>query len=360
MKLRTLALLYLVASGTTAALHSASAADPFYEGKTITVLVGYDSGQTDLTARVFASFLERAVPGNPTVIVKNMPGGGTMKAQNFVAEIAKPDGLTISFNPFLVMAQLTDAEGLRFKYQDMTFIAGILTAPFMAVARADTVEGGLDSPADITKATGLKYTGRHPMNIIDITATSALDALGVDYVYVSGHRGDAAIAKSLEQDETNITGSTYSAWQNFHNRIAEDGTLVKLFYNQRIGPNGQPEDDANYADWPTFLEVYEQVKGEAPSGELWDAYAFANDMLSTATWIVAGPPNMDETAAAILRQGFKNAVADPAFQAEAIRVVGNELTYVSFEQAEGTLDQLSHIDPAVAAFWKERAEKLVE
>lgn len=360
MKLRTLAFSCMFAIGALAAIQPAAAEDPYYKGKTITMLVGYDSGQTDLTARVFANFLEKAVPGNPTVIVKNMPGAGTMKAQNFLSEIAKPDGLTIGFNPFLVMAQLTEAEGLRFKYQDMTFIAGILTAPFMAVVRADTVEGGIGSPADITKATGLKYTGRHPMNIIDITATSALDALGVEYVYVSGHRGDAAIAKSLEQSETNITGSTYSAWQNFQNRMAEDGTLVKLFYNRRVGSDGKLADDANYADWPTFEEVYEQVKGEAPSGELWDAYSFANDMLSTATWIVDGPPGMDEEATAALREGFKKIVADPAFQAEATKVVGNELTYVGFDQAEGALNQLRDVDPAVAAFWKARAEKLVQ
>jgi tripartite-type tricarboxylate transporter receptor subunit TctC len=232
MTVRILAILCALATGAFTVVGPATAADPYYQGKTITMLVGYDSGQTDLTARVFATYLEKALHGNPTVIVKNMPGAGTMKAQNFISEIAKPDGLTIGFNPFLVMAQLTGAEGLRFKYQDMTFVAGILTAPFMAVVRADTVEGGLKSPADITKATGLKYTGRAPMNIIDITATTALDALGVDYVYVSDHRGDAAIAKSLEQGETNITGSTYSAWQNFQNRMAEDGTLVKLFYNR--------------------------------------------------------------------------------------------------------------------------------
>jgi hypothetical protein len=230
----------------------------------------------------------------------------------------------------------------------------------MAVVRADTVEGGLKSPADITKATGLKYTGRAPMNIIDITATTALDALGVDYVYVSGYSGDAAIAKSLEQGETNITGSTYSAWQNFQNRMAEDGTLVKLFYNRRNGVDGKPADDPNYADWPTFEDVYEQVKGESPSGELWDAYAFANDMLSTATWVVAGPPNMDESATAAIREAFKNIVADPEFQAEATKVVGNELTYVGFDQAKGALDQLRSIDPSVAAFWKERADKLVQ
>jgi tripartite-type tricarboxylate transporter receptor subunit TctC len=336
------------------------AQDAFYEGKTITILVGYDSGQTDLTARVFARHLEKAVAGNPTVIVKNMAGAGTMKAQNYLYEIADPDGLTIGFNPFLVIAQLTEAPGLRFKYQDATFVAGILTAPFMSVARTDVVAGGLKSPADITKASGLKYTGRAPANIIDITATTALDVLGVEYTYVSGHRGDAAIAKSLEQGETNITGSTLSAWKNFQQRMVDDGSLSKLYYHRRKGPDGNYADDANYAGWKTFQDVYREAHGKAPSGKLWDAYDFATDMLSTATWIVAGPPKMNEKAAAALRDGFAKVAASAEFQAEASKVVGNELTYVSDAQASKALARLNTVDAAMVKFWKDRAENLVK
>lgn len=339
---------------------TAGAQDAYYAGKTITLLVGYDSGQTDLTARVFAQHLEKAVPGNPTVIVKNMAGAGTMKAQNYLYEIADPDGLTIGFNPFLVIAQLTEAPGLRFKYQDATFIAGILTAPFMSVARTDVVDGGLKSPGDIAKASGLKYTGRAPSNIIDITATTALDALGVKYTYVSGHRGDSAIAKSLEQDETNLTGSTLSAWKNFQQRMVDAGVLSKLYYHRRKGPDGNYVDDPNYAGWQNFQEVYQEVHGKAPSGELWEAYDFATDMLSTATWIVAGPPEMNEQAASALREGFSKVTSSAEFQAEASKVVGNELTYVGVEQADKSLARLNSVDAKMVQFWKDRAENLVK
>lgn len=336
----------------------ATAQEPYFKDKTITILVGYDSGQTDLAARTFAKHLEQSIDGKPTVIVKNMAGGGTMKAQNYLNEISDPDGLTIGFNPFLVMAQLTGAPGLRFKYQDATFVAGILTAPFMSVVRSDVLSE--DDPGGLTKASKLKYTGRHPMNIIDITATTALDVLGVDYVYVGGHRGDSAIAKSLEQGETQITGSTLSAWNNFQQRMVENGDLSKLYYHRRKGADGNYAADANYKGWKTFEEVYEEVHGKAPSGELWEAYDFATEMLSTATWIVAGPPNMNPQAAAALREGFARTTADGGFQADVKKVVGNEVTYVSFDQAKGALDRLGKVDPETAAFWKKRAEKLTQ
>lgn len=338
----------------------ASAQDAYYAGKTITILVGYDSGQTDLTARTFARHLEKAVPGNPNVIVKNMAGGGTMKAQNYLSEIADPDGLTIGFNPFLVIAQLTEAPGLRFKYQDATFVAGILTAPFMSVARTDVASGGLKAPADMAKAGGLKYTGRHPANIIDITATTAFDVLGVKYIYVSGHRGDSAIAKSLEQGETNVTGSTLSAWKNFQQRMVDNGVLSKLYYHRRKGPDGNYVDDPNYAGWQNFQDVYREVHGKAPSGQLWEAYDFATEMLSTATWIVAGPPNMNERAANALRKGFAKVTQSAEFQADAVKVVGNELSYVGNDQASKALARLRTVDPKMVKFWKDRAANLVK
>jgi tripartite-type tricarboxylate transporter receptor subunit TctC len=344
----------------TGLIGSANAADPYFKGKTITLLVGYSSGQTDLTARIFARHLKSTIAGNPNVIVKNMAGAGTLKAQNFLAEKAKPDGLTIGFNPFLVMAQLTEAKGMRFKYQDQTFIAGILSAPFMSVARTDTVSGGLKSPADIKMAKSLKYTGRHPMNIIDITATSGLDALGVKYNYVSGYRGDAKIAKSLEQSETNVTGSTLSAWKNNMTRMAKDGSISKLYYHQRKGPDGKFADDPKYAGWPTFQEVYRKVHGKAPSGQLWDAYEFAIEMFSTATWVISGPPKMNKMAAMALQEGFRKVAADSALQADAKKTVGTKLGYVGPSQADKALARLRTIDAKTIKFWKDRTARLIQ
>lgn len=342
------------------AVGSGIAADPYFKGKTITLLVGYSSGQTDLVARIFARHLEKNIAGNPTVIVKNMAGAGTLKAQNFLAEKAKPDGLTIGFNPFLVMAQLTESKGMRFKYQDATFIGGILSAPFMSVIRTDTVSGGLKNPEDIKNASGLKYTGRHPMNIIDITATSGLDALGVKYNYVSGYRGDAKIAKSLEQSETNITGSTLSAWKNNMTRMAADGSIAKLYYHQRKGPDGKFIDDPKFAGWPTFQDVYQKVHGKAPSGPLWDAYEFAIDMFSTATWVVAGPPNMEKQAAVQLQEGLRKVANSSSLQTDAKKTVGTELGYVGPAQANKALERLRSIDANVIKFWKDRTAKLIK
>src|SRR5262245_63067570 len=87
----------------------ALAQTPFYQGKTIRIIVGYQPGDNhDQWARTYARFMGKYIPGNPNFVVQNMPGAGSMIAANHVYNVTKPDGLTLgSFGGALIMAQLT-------------------------------------------------------------------------------------------------------------------------------------------------------------------------------------------------------------------------------------------------------------
>ena len=84
----------------TASAISTTASAQYYKGKTIEIIVGFSAGGTDTAARIIARRLPKYIPGNPSIVVKNMPGAGSLKAQNFIYERAKPNGMTIGFNPF--------------------------------------------------------------------------------------------------------------------------------------------------------------------------------------------------------------------------------------------------------------------
>jgi len=74
--------------------------DPFYKGKSVRIVVGFSPGGTfDLWARAVAHHMGKYTPGNPSFIVQNMPGGGSMIAANYVYAVAKPDGLTLGLSP---------------------------------------------------------------------------------------------------------------------------------------------------------------------------------------------------------------------------------------------------------------------
>src|SRR3970282_2586947 len=108
----------------------ARAQTPYFKGKTITIVVGTLSGDLyDLYARNLALFMGRHVPGNPNVIVQNMPGAGHMIAANYIYTVAKPDGLTLgAINAGLYFQQLVAREEVKFdwtKYTCVAFFSGI-------------------------------------------------------------------------------------------------------------------------------------------------------------------------------------------------------------------------------------------
>lgn len=87
----------------------------FYEGKTVTVVIGAKSGSLAIAAQIVGHHLGKYLPGKPAVIVQNMPGAAHLLATNHVFNIAKPDGLTIlASNPNVAIAQLSKVEQVRF------------------------------------------------------------------------------------------------------------------------------------------------------------------------------------------------------------------------------------------------------
>ena len=96
----------------------------FYKGKTVTIISGTTAGSAyDTYARLIASQLGKHVPGNPSFVVQNMPGGGSIIAANYLYGVAKPDGLTIaSINPALYFNQLAKRKEVQFDWAKFNWI----------------------------------------------------------------------------------------------------------------------------------------------------------------------------------------------------------------------------------------------
>ena len=99
----------------------------FYKGKTITVVQIVEAGGTgDLRRKALFPFLQKYIPGNPTIVSDYMPGGGGRKAANHVYRVAKPDGLTIGgMSSSLVSNAILDTGGVfRIGCGDLTVVGG--------------------------------------------------------------------------------------------------------------------------------------------------------------------------------------------------------------------------------------------
>ena len=113
---------------------------PFYQGKTIRIIVGNISGDAyDLWARIFAQHMGKYIPGNPTIIVQNMPGAGGVIAANYVYSVAKPDGLTLgAFGPSMYFDQLAKRKEVQFDWSKFTWIGTPEQTEFILIMRTDT------------------------------------------------------------------------------------------------------------------------------------------------------------------------------------------------------------------------------
>jgi len=117
----------------------AGAQTPFYQGKTITIVVGTKTGDAyDLYPRMLAEFMPKYIPGNPNILVRNMPGGGTMITANYVYGVAEADGTTLgSIFPTLYFAQLTGRKEVKFDWAKFTWIGSPEHNGSVFYARAD-------------------------------------------------------------------------------------------------------------------------------------------------------------------------------------------------------------------------------
>jgi tripartite-type tricarboxylate transporter receptor subunit TctC len=184
------------------------AAAPFYDGKTIRVVVGYSAGGGyDAYARTLARHWGKHIPGNPATIIENMTGAGSLLAANHLYKVAKPDGLTIGhFNGGLFFNQVMGQPGIEFDARKFEFIgAAIKEEVAFAFAKASgitSIERWMASKEPV-KMGGVAPGAFAPDNVIRIVRA----ALGLPIQLVSGYKGTADIRLAVENGE--LAGSSW-------------------------------------------------------------------------------------------------------------------------------------------------------
>ena len=172
------------AAGVTGAL----AAD-YYEGKTVTVIIGRPAGSgNDLAVRSFMRYWTDYIPGKPTMVAKNVAGGGGKVAFNQIYERSKPDGLTMVFQPYDPVPQVLGDKSLKADFTKMPFVGG-LQNPSLTYVNADVVK----KREDIVSAKEVLYGGQRPHNRFDLFGRMSFDMLGVDYRYSTGFPGSVKV-----------------------------------------------------------------------------------------------------------------------------------------------------------------------
>src|SRR5204863_7945839 len=190
----------------------AAAQEPFYRGKTIRIVVGFTAGGGfDAYSRALARHMPRHIPGNPTIVVENMPGAGSLISANYLYKIAKPDGLTLGhFIGGLFLGQVLGQKGIEFDARKFEYVGAAATEHTVC---ALTKASGITSVEKwMAAGAPVKLGGVAPGSSTPDNAERTLKAaLGLPIQVVSGYKGTADIR--LAADSGELAGGCWS-WES--------------------------------------------------------------------------------------------------------------------------------------------------
>ena len=291
------AVLSAVAISPSAAAQSAA---DFYRGRTINLLVGSgEGGGFDLSARLTAQFIGKYIPGNPTVVVQNMPGASGLRAAEFVYNVAPRDGTVICITqPSMVLHKLL-TPAARFNPRDYTWIGRL--SPFITygvVWHTSPVQTMADA---MTKTAILGGVGPSGPGAMMPTALNQL--AGTRFTVVRGYKSASELGLAMERGEVHGSGS--SAWEYVHSKGWIEKKLASMLFTIALTRS------AVFPDVPTVVELARDERGK----NIMRLVASASDIGRA----IIAPPGIPADRAAALRGAFAQLVKDPDFLAEAKR-----------------------------------------
>jgi len=302
MKRLLCALLFLLAS-----VNEVQAQAPFYQGKTIRIIVGNLAGDAyDLWARIFAQHMSKYIPGNPTFIVQNMTGAGGIIAANYVYSVAKPDGLTLgTFGPSMYFDQLAKRPEVKFDWARFSWIGTPEQTEFILIMRTDTPYQSIE---DVRKAaqppkcgaTGTSTSGYYMPKFLD-------EGLGIKFNIVSGYPGGGEIDLGIERGELqcrNLTISTYFAREPFL-------TWHKKGFVRPILQTGKKRDRL-VPDVPSIYDLMDQLQTPEETRKV------ATVLLAPAVFgrPLVATPGVPPDRIKMLRDAYEQSLKDPALLEE--------------------------------------------
>lgn len=207
---------------------SPSVAANYFEGKRVTILVGFSAGGGyDILSRLLAKYLPKYLPGKPNVIVENMPGASSILAANHLYNVVKPDGLTIgNFERGLPIAQLLKSEGIKFDIRKFSWIGSAAVEATVLTLRTEL---GFKTFDDVLKSKSPIMLGR--TGAADNTAQLAFllkEFAGLNMKLID-YPSSPEIMLAIERKEIDGRGGSYSALKPYIDR-----GLVKPFLRSRV------------------------------------------------------------------------------------------------------------------------------
>jgi tripartite-type tricarboxylate transporter receptor subunit TctC len=282
---------------------------PYYQGKTIKVVVGFTTGGFyDRWARLLARHMPKHLPGNPEMLVQNMPGAGSVVAANYVYSVAKPDGLTIGFpSNGIYLDQLVGRAEVKFDIRKFAWIGSPVKEPMILYMRSDAPFKTITDVRNAKEPPKCGSTGTVSSDfILARLLEETLPPLKINTVL--GYPGGSEIDLAVEKGEVICRGMTASPFfgrEPFLTWQKKKFVRVLLFTGDKR--------DERIPDVPTIGEIFDREKVPENSRRVADvilaAESFGRPIFAT--------PGTPADRVKLLRNSFEQALKDPELLAEA-------------------------------------------
>jgi tripartite-type tricarboxylate transporter receptor subunit TctC len=305
-----------------------------FQGKTVSMIVGYaPGGGTDAFGRLVAGFLTNALPGAPTVVVRNIPGAEGITAMNYFVQQVVPDGLTIA------AAANTAADPLNYRkpqsrYDPTSFavIGGVGrggTAIVISKAAEKRLADKRAAPVAMGALGGVQRSGM-------LVTTWGIEFLGWNAKWVLGYRGTNELMLALERGEIDMTAT---ANQFLIGKLLESGRF-KILVQTGAQKDGRLVPRADFGGAPILADMLEGKIGDPLASK---AFEYWGSIVAMDKWLALppkSPPAMLET----YRGAFAKMVRDPQFINRG-KMISDEFEPLTHEDVEALIRALGRMPP---------------
>jgi tripartite-type tricarboxylate transporter receptor subunit TctC len=313
----------------------AFADSPFYQDKTIIIVAGTNAGGTaDMRFKTVITTLKKYIPGNPTLVMQYMPGGGGRKAANHISSAVRPDGLTIgAMLSSLVPAAVAGLPGVSYDIDKLIYLGTPYSGhPHIFISRRDA---GLTDLEKLRSVPGLRvgaqsvghtiyYTGRMFTYLIGLTEPN----------FVTGYSGPE-LAVALTQGEVDVRSSHPDG-------PIKEGWDVNVHSIIQV-PKGRKHPHSRYAELPE-LERFVRSDSERKLLAMHRAFQMTGNSFVL-------PPGTPKDRVQILQEAMRKTFKDPQFQNDYKRL-GDESPPLMPEELEQVIRELPREAVVVDLFKK--------
>jgi tripartite-type tricarboxylate transporter receptor subunit TctC len=307
----------------------AQSVEEFYRGKTINMILGYPGGgSNDLYARTVSRHIGKHIPGNPSSVMRNMPGGGSLVAANHLFNVAPRDGTTLGLiAPTIPLEERLGAPNVKFKSTEFNWIGrvapGVNMAFVMSTSPVKTIQD------TFTREVLLGASGRS--STVAIYPAVLANVIGVKFKMVMGYAGSTTAMLAMERGEVEGHSTSLEIVRAVHPDWLADKKITILV---QFALKRHPE----LADVPMSWEL-----GRNPEEQqILKVVANATEVGK----MIMAPPDLPANRLHALRRAFDATVKDAEFIAD-LKAARIELGPMPGEQLQKLVEEVGNVSPAI-------------